>query len=282
MFNQCIGFGVAGNFAGHLEQAGEAADFVTVAVKEVTQPKAIFPFYLPNINSGLLATYPLSSTNITPPNDADNLQIEPEVALICDVIYSTDVNDGHQIVSALILRQFGAYNDCSIRKPHAKKISEKKNWGANSKGISDHLITIDHFSVGGVLDSYRIASFHCRDGEIHRYGEDSAVIGYSYFHDTLLDWIIERMNHQQDVGPTENIAELLAQSQYPTQAVISIGATRYTPYGETHFLQTGDTSIVVVYDGNRYNAEEIMQMASTHDLANGEGLSVLIQQVATV
>ena len=282
MFNQCIGFGVAGNFAGHLEQAGEAADFVTVAVKEVTQPKAIFPFYLPNINSGLLATYPLSSTNITPPNDADNLQIEPEVALVCDVIYSTDVNDGHQTVSALIPRQFGAYNDCSIRKPHAKKISEKKNWGANSKGISDHLITIDHFSVGGVLDSYRIASFHYRDGEIHRYGEDSAVIGYSYFHNTLLDWIIERMNHQQDVGPTENIAELLAKSQYPTQAVISIGATRYTPYGETHFLQTGDTSIVVVYDGNRYNAEEIMQMASTHDLANSEGLSVLIQQVATL
>ncbi|PST96136.1 hypothetical protein C9I87_06245 [Photobacterium iliopiscarium] len=282
MFNQCIGFGVAGNFAGHLEQAGEAADFVTVAVKEVTQPKAIFPFYLPNINSGLLATYPLSSTNITPPNDADNLQIEPEVALVCDVIYSTDVNDGHQTVSALIPRQFGAYNDCSIRKPHAKKISEKKNWGANSKGISDHLITIDHFSVGGVLDSYRIASFHCRDGEIHRYGEDSAVIGYSYFHNTLLDWIIERMNHQQDVGSTENIAELLAQSQYPTQAVISIGATRYTPYGETHFLQTGDTSIVVVYDGNRYNAEEIIQMASTHDLANSEGLSVLIQQVATL
>ena len=282
MFNQCIGFGVAGNFAGHLEQAGEAADFVTVAVKEVTQPKAIFPFYLPNINSGLLATYPLSSTNITPPNDADNLQIEPEVALVCDVIYSTDVNEGHQTVSALIPRQFGAYNDCSIRKPHAKKISEKKNWGANSKGISDHLITIDHFSVGGVLDSYRIASFHYRDGEIHRYGEDSAVIGYSYFHNTLLDWIIERMNHQQDVGPTENIAELLAQSQYPTQAVISIGATRYTPYGETHFLQTGDTSIVVVYDGNRYNAEEIMQVASTHDLANSEGLSVLIQQVATL
>ncbi|MCD9548990.1 hypothetical protein GLP21_10130 [Photobacterium carnosum] len=282
MFNQCIGFGVAGNFAGHLEQAGEAADFVTVAVQEVTQPKAIFPFYLPNIDSGLLATYPLSSTNITPPNDADNLQIEPEVALVCDVIYSIDVNDGHQTVSALIPRQFGAYNDCSIRKPHAKKISEKKNWGANSKGISDHLITIDHFTVGGVLDSYRIASFHCRDGEIHRYGEDSAVIGYSYFHDTLLDWIIERMNHQQDVGPTENIAELLAQSQYPTQAVISIGATRYTPYGETHFLQKGDTSIVVVYDGNRYNAEEIMLMASTHDLANGEGMSVLIQQVATV
>lgn len=39
-----IGLGVAGNFAGHLEQAGEARDFVAVAVKEAIAPKAIFPF----------------------------------------------------------------------------------------------------------------------------------------------------------------------------------------------------------------------------------------------
>ncbi|MCD9463148.1 hypothetical protein AYY26_00375 [Photobacterium phosphoreum] len=278
MFNQSIGFGVAGNFAGHLEQAGEAADFIAVEVKETIQPKAIFPFYLPNIDSGSLATYPLSATIITPPNDADNLQIEPEVALVCDVVYATDIDGVTQTVTALIPRQFGAYNDCSIRKPNAKKISEKKNWGVNSKGISDHLIDIDHFTTGGILDRYRIASFHCRDGEIHRYGEDSAVVGYSYFHHTLLDWIIERMNHQQDIGPTENIAQLLEQSQYPTQAVISIGATRYTPYGETHFLQAGDSSIVVVYDGSRYSASEIMQMATTHEFSD-DGMSVLIQQV---
>ena len=34
-----FGFGVAGNFAGHLDQAGEAADFVTVTAKEGA-PKA--------------------------------------------------------------------------------------------------------------------------------------------------------------------------------------------------------------------------------------------------
>ncbi|WP_412779401.1 DUF5718 family protein [Photobacterium aquimaris] len=278
VFNQDIGFGVAGNFAGHLEQAGEAADFITVEVKEAIQPKAIFPFYLPNLESGQLAVYPLSSTTITPPNDADNLQIEPEVALICDVVYNLDADGVTQTVAALVPRYFSAYNDCSIRKPHAKKISEKKNWGINSKGISDNLIAIDHFAEGGILDHHRIASFHYRDGDIHRYGEDSAVVGYSYFHNTLLDWIVERMNHQQDLGPTENIAQLLQQSQYPTQAVISIGATRYTPYGETHFLQNGDTSIVVVYDGRRYSADEIMQMATTNDLTD-DSMSVLIQQV---
>ena len=43
-FEQMIGFGVAGNFAGHLEQAGEAADFTQVKTENAIQPKAIFLF----------------------------------------------------------------------------------------------------------------------------------------------------------------------------------------------------------------------------------------------
>lgn len=50
-----IGLGVAGNFAGHLEQAGEAADFAKV---EAVQPKAIFPFYVPAENLGIISFYP--------------------------------------------------------------------------------------------------------------------------------------------------------------------------------------------------------------------------------
>ena len=37
-FEQMIGFGVAGNFAGHLEQAGEAADFTQVKTENAIQP----------------------------------------------------------------------------------------------------------------------------------------------------------------------------------------------------------------------------------------------------
>lgn len=45
-----IGLGVAGNFTGHLEQAGEDRDFVKIQTSEVHQPKAIFPFmFLANI-----------------------------------------------------------------------------------------------------------------------------------------------------------------------------------------------------------------------------------------
>ncbi|KMV31393.1 hypothetical protein AB733_04420 [Photobacterium swingsii] len=272
-FKDVIGFGVAGNFAGHLEQAGEAKDFLAVEVKEAIQPKAIFPFYVPAKEAGFLSTYPLSSDTIVPPNDADNLQIEPEVALLCDIEYQ-----GTQVVGLKPVK-FAAYNDCSIRKPNAKKISEKKNWGADTKGIAAELFDLDHLAEGGMLDDYRIASFHKRGDTTERYGEDSPVIGYSYFHQQLLDWIVDRMNNQQDVGPTENIAELLSHADYPSQALISIGATRYTEYGETHFLQSGDTSIVVVYNGKQYQEDEIATMAKENNFAES-GLSALVQHVA--
>ena len=50
------GIGVAGNFAGHLEQAGEAENFRGVKTAESTAPKAIFPFYIPG-NSTFLGTF---------------------------------------------------------------------------------------------------------------------------------------------------------------------------------------------------------------------------------
>ncbi len=86
------------------------------------------------------------------------------------------------------------------------------------------------------------------------------------------------MNHQQDEGPAEDIAALLKAAQYPQQAIISIGATRYTPFGEQNFLQPGDESIVVVYDSHRYTPEQIRSMATSGEFT-GEGMSLLRQQV---
>ena len=127
---------------------------------------------------------------------------------------------------------FAAYNDCSIRRPNAKKICEKKNWGAASKGISSKLIPLSSFIKESEIDQYRIACFHKRNGELNTYGIDSPAIGYSYFHQQLLDWIVDRMNNQPDEGPMNHIASLLEQANYPKQAIISIGATRYTEFGE--------------------------------------------------
>ncbi|RYU65559.1 hypothetical protein ERW51_15315 [Aliivibrio finisterrensis] len=271
-FKHAIGFGVAGNFAGHLEQAGEATDFLSVKVENAIQPKALFPFYIPSPKAGFLSQYPLSSDLIIPPNDADNLQIEPEVAIVFDITYQNNK------VVALTPVKFAAYNDCSIRKPNAKKISEKKNWGESTKGISQDFIELTSFTKGCELDSYRIASFHIRNGQMNRYGEDSAAIDYSYFHEQLNEWMIDRMNNQKDEGPAEDLALYLSEANYPEQAIISIGATRYTEFGETNFLQSGDESIVVVYDGERYDSQEIENMV-TSKVFSKSGISVLSQMV---
>ena len=137
-FEKMIGFGVAGNFAGHLEQAGEAADFTQVKTENAIQPKAIFPFYVPSEKAGFLSTFPLSHNQINFPQGADNLQIEPEIALICDLIYK-----GKQ-VEKIIPRYFAAYNDCSIRLVGLmQKKSAKRKTGAQQ--VKVFLPNLFHF-----------------------------------------------------------------------------------------------------------------------------------------
>jgi len=194
---------------------------------------------LPPPSTGFLSTFPISSTTIQLPQQQENVQIEPEIAVLFKVIYE------HGKVIDLQPLQFGAYNDCSVRRPNAKKISEKKNWGSATKGLSDTLIEIDSFQEGGLLDRYRIACYLHRENEWIEYGIDSPVREYSYFYQKLLDWIIESMNTQSDQGPMENISLYLEQAQFPEYALISIGATRYTDFGKSNYLQSGYHSIVI-------------------------------------
>lgn len=271
-FRDRAGFGIAGNFALHLEQAGEAEDFRNVEVADENGPKGLFPFYIPG-KTGPLGTFPLSSDTIRLPEDASlSVQAEPEVALLCELVYSDTK------VSGVIPKRFAPYNDCSIRRQGAKKISEKKNWGAASKGIGTKTVAIDRFGEGGVMDGWHIASFLRRGGELHRYGEDAALTGYSYFHETLLAWIVNQLNTQQDSGPLEPVLSYLAEAGYPTEAVISIGATRYTAYGEMTFLVPGDEMIVVLYDTALHHADSVMEGIDV-GVYDADGMSVLSQKV---
>ena len=182
--NEMPCFGVAGNFTGHLEQAGEAVDFANVVTKEANAPKAMFPTYIPGNSTEVpefLHTFPFECGKIIFPANEQKLQIEPECAIICCLEW-----DGENVVSVKPVA-FGASNDCSIRKEGAKKISLKKNWGKASKGLSENLIAVDRFTAGGILDSYRIASFLVRDGIANVYGEDSPVSGYSYIYEKLIE-----------------------------------------------------------------------------------------------
>lgn len=279
-FQNVIGFGVAGNFAGHLEQAGEASDFEDLEIQDARAPKGIFPFYVPGEGSHFLHRYPISSSRIRLGSDEEKHQIEPEVSLLCQLEYEGDR------VTGVLPREAMAHNDCSIRREGAKKISEKKNWGPESKGTAHQSIQIDHFEPGGVLDDYRIASYLLRNGKLVEYGVDSAVKSYSYMYGTLISWLIHQLNDQKDEGPLENMSEWLGVCDYPSEALISIGATLYTDFGETTFLERGDQSIVALYDANRHDRETIRQIALGGDsAANGDtqvanhGLSLLRQEV---
>ncbi|MCI7577390.1 MAG: DUF5718 family protein [Spirochaetia bacterium] len=272
--NEMPCFGVAGNFTGHLEQAGEAVDFANVVTKEENAPKAMFPTYIPGNSAEVpefLHTFPFECGKIIFPANEQKLQIEPECAIICCLEWN-----GENVVSVKPVA-FGASNDCSIRKEGAKKISLKKNWGKASKGLSENLIAIDRFTEGGILDSYRIASFLVRDGNANVYGEDSPVKGYSYIYEKLIEWCLEKFNGQKNEGPAEDIHTYLIECGRPENAMISIGATRYTDYGEHNFLADGDEAVVVVYPDN-YSAEEIKKMVERNEF-NDDMISVLRQRI---
>ncbi|AFV96680.1 MULTISPECIES: DUF5718 family protein [unclassified Sulfuricurvum] len=272
-YTSYVGFGVAGNFALHLEQAGESADFKDILTEDPNGPKGMFPFYIPG-REGQLGIYPISSDTILLSEEECNVQLEPEVALICDLEYDVEGN-----VTNITPRFFGAYNDCSLRKEGSEKISHKKNWGEASKGLSSTLIPIDTFEKGGVMDSYRIASFLRREGMLIRYGEDVELTGYSFFYRKLLEWMQKQINTQSDFGPLEPIGAYLREAGCPKQAIISIGATRYTHFGETNFLEQGDEVIVVVYDNKTYCMNPILSFANKGVLAEKEGVSALVQKV---
>ncbi len=261
-----FGFGVAGNFAGHLEQAGEAVDFAGVAT-EGAAPKGIFPWYAPGHES-FLGQFPLSSDAIVlpalgPENPQNpggtgplNLQIEPEVGVACRVVWGGDR------VTALEPFALGAFNDCSIRRPGAPKISVKKNWGPASKGVAPAFFDIGDLHPGGPTAPLRLACWlRGADGERKAYGIDSPLAGYSYYGEVLLDWIVDRLANQHGAPdtPLEDVGALMVACGRPEHALIGIGSTRYTPLGESTYLQAGDDAIISVYDTASDAASELIQ-----------------------
>ena len=275
-------FGVAGNFTGHLEQAGEAIDFANVKTKEANAPKAIFPTYIPLNNKTsentetvvpqFLTVFPFDYTKIIYPKNEQKLQIEPECAVIFDAKW-----EGQKLTS-LTPVSFGASSDCSIRKQGATKISQKKNWGECTKGFSNNQITADGFEKGSLFDDYRIASFLIRDGKVYDYGENSAIRDYSYIYKKLTDWMLEKFNEQKDEGPAENIHSYLVAAGCPKRIMVSIGATRYTQWGETNFLQNDDKAVVIVYPESKYTPDQIKKMTGAGDFSDSS-ISALVQTI---
>ena len=245
-----LGFGVAGNFANHLGEAGEADEFSVIQTEEKDAPKGLFPFYIPN-NDTFLGTFPICTEEINH-NGIEQLQVEAEVALICDF----EFKDGKLL--DIIPKYFGAFNDCSNRIQDGNKLSTKKNWGINTKGISQEVIEIDNFTEDGILSKYHIASFIKRDGIVHDYGMTSSVKSYSYFFNQLKDWMINKLNTQEDCGPLEELTQFTKDAKNAKGILIAAGATAYAEFGKNNYLQKGDEIFVYVYNARAHSFQDIM------------------------
>ncbi len=289
-------FGVAGNFAGHLEQAGELDSFRFLEKKRATNscadenaghsetdgrpvrtefPKGIFPTYFPSSFKdapSFLKVFPFSSEKIICPREERKIQMESECAVVFDVVWE----DGK--IKTLEGVRFGASNDCSIRKEGAVKISEKKNWGECSKGLSRNLIELSSFDEKSVLNGYRIASYLERSSELFEYGENSPVNSYSCMFKSLADWLVGQFNSQEDEGPLEDVLGYMKSGPVPSSIMVSIGATRYTDFGEKNFLRPGDASCVVLYPESKYSESQIRALVGKKDFSDAS-LSVLYQKI---
>ncbi len=272
------GIGVAGNFAGHLEQAGEAADFANVVPTASEAPKGIFPWFMPG-REGFLGTFPVTHDVLELPDEPGvDLQIEPEVGVLVGLTY-----DEHGTVVGIAPQAAAAWNDCSIRREGTRKISHKKNWGPASKGVAARGFAVEDISAEGGLADLRIASFMRRGGEVHAYGVDSPARGYSYAGATLIDWMLDRLRHQvgADDTPLEPVGRYLDEAGRPDYALIGIGATRYTAFGECTYLIAGDESIVIVYDAAASSPDEVARAVAAGDEHALPRASVLVQHVAS-
>ena len=269
-----FGFGVAGNFAGHLEQAGEAADFVGIGSAEHEAPKGIFPWFVPGAAAAdardqleptepggvppFLGTFPLSSTEIVlPAGDGLNLQIEPEVGLLARVTYGDD-EDG--AVVSLQPEAIARLQRLLDPPPGREEDQPQEELGRGRARGSRRCWSPSTTSRPMARRRPSGWPASCAaTASVHAYGIDSALPDYSYYGDQLLDWIVDRLANQTGSAdtPLEPVGAYLRAAGNPPVVLIGIGATRYTPLGESTFLQVGDESIVVVYDGAESSAEDV-------------------------
>jgi hypothetical protein len=201
------------------------------------------------------------------------VQIEPEIVLDCDIKYY----NGN--VLYIIPKRFTIYNDASLNRLSSNRVSENKNWGANSKGIASKWIEIDRFDGNSNLSLYNFVSFVKRDGVIQQYSIDTSVNNYSLLYENLIEWIIKQIKNQKDALSLENISSIIEKAGNPEKALINIGTSLFTNVGERTFLNDGDEIFVVLYDRTKYREESIKAYLLAYKTrnVNYDGMVILHQ-----
>ncbi len=255
-----FGIGIAGNFAGHLTQTGEAKALAHAIDDQ--KPQALFAFYVPESREPYLAVNPYSSDILTLPDDIDaKVQMEAEVGVVADIDYANGQ------VTSITPRSMCLVNDATHRNAKVTKLAQKKNWGKASKGVSQESWPLTGFTEQSGLNAYRFCAFHCQDQRWYLCCQDASLGDYSYFYQPLLAWLVDTINQQSDDGALHAIRAQLEQAGLPRQIVISLGASRYTAQGERHHLQPGDRLCALLYHEQQVDFQTIKQCIEREDFA---------------
>jgi hypothetical protein len=267
---EALHLGVLGNFA--INHQGNLKSYKSSNGTATGLVPTYVPFKDKN-ESSPLAIYPISHTKLQIPSTYDNVQIEPEIVLDCDIKYY----NGN--VLYIIPKRFTIYNDASLNRLSSNRVSENKNWGANSKGIASKWIEIDRFDGNSNLSLYNFVSFVKRDGVIQQYSIDTSVNNYSLLYENLIEWIIKQIKNQKDALSLENISSIIEKAGNPEKALINIGTSLFTNVGERTFLNDGDEIFVVLYDRTKYREESIKAYLLAYKTrnVNYDGMVILHQ-----
>lgn len=263
-------FGIAGNSPGYLAQTGEIQAFCQ-EVAEQNGPKALFPIYVAEHDS-FLGKQPFSIDSLHLPQESDAVvQMEPELAVKYRVKYQVDG-------SVLSLKPYAltVINDATYRNRDIAKLAEKKNWGECTKGISNHEIMIDSLEPGSDVDQFRLCGFYKRDGRWLQCSEDVAVSQYIVFYQALTDWVLDRINQQQNEGVLHNALELVHVSKLPDSITVAIGAPSYTELGATHQLSVGDEIAVCLYQQGAFQLNDLPRMFDQGEITGKPNLNIIL------
>lgn len=278
IYKDALCMGLIGNFASHLEQAGEACDFIDIECEE-NAPKGIFPFYIPH-DSGFLGNFCIQNDILVIPNNL-KVQVEAEVCLECEVVYENN------LVKEIKPKFFFAFNDASVRKSlNATKLSQKKNFSIACKAAGHLKFRLDDFK-NNACSNFSIVSFVESNNKLIQIGENSPLESYNYFYNCLLDWSVNILNTQKNIGVLDNLYDLIKTSNYPKKLLLSVGATRYTQDGENLYLKNDDLIFVFVYNHNKYNLDSLQELTKTLKYSNSisqnlEDISIIAQRVRVI
>jgi len=239
-------------------------------------PQALVPIYIPSKKkeNHFLETFPFSHSKLQIPSFYDNIKIEPELVLECDIKYY------NKKVHYIIPKRFTVINNSTLHRLSVHKVSHNKNWGENSKGIAKKWLHISEFETGGSLSNYNIVSFIKRNGGIENYTVDTKIESYPYLFDNLINWTIKQIKEQQDILSLDNITSLIQKAGNPEKFLISVGSTLLTSTGDNLFLEDRDEVFIVLYDRTKYRKESIKAYLLAYKTRNVDydGMVILHQQ----